>query len=165
MVPTFFKKLLLYSAGHTYSNLSRVFIRRFVGLLFMQFGIRQWTYFDAISNDMIGLVGMSGEATLVVVIVVEIVCSTLIMLGLLSRLAVIPPILLMLVAEDFILTNVVDVPLEMLFSLQPGYVPILFIGIFVYILLAGPGKVSLDYLMSIRFLGTDRQVEEELDKA
>ena len=74
MVPTFFKKLLLYSAGHTYSNLSRLFIRLFVGIMFMQFGLRQWKSFVAISNDMIGLVGMSGEATLVVVIVCELVC-------------------------------------------------------------------------------------------
>lgn len=165
MVPSFLKKLLLYSAAHTYSNLSRLFIRLFVGIMFMQFGIRQWIHFDAISGNMIGVMGMSGEATLVLMIMIEIGCSALIMLGLFSRLAVLPPLAAMLVAENFILTKVVDVSPEMLFSLQPGYVPILFIGIFIYMLLAGPGKISLDYLISIKLFGHDRQAEDELEKA
>ncbi len=165
MVPSFLKKLLLYSAAHTYSNLSRLFIRLFAGIMFMQFGIRQWIHFDAISGNMIGVMGMSGEATLVLMIMIEIGCSALIMLGLFSRLAVLPPLAAMLVAENFILTKVVDVSPEMLFSLQPGYVPILFIGIFIYMLLAGPGKISLDYLISIKLFGHDRQAEDELEKA
>ncbi len=131
----------------------------------MQFGIRQWIHFDAISGNMIGVMGMSGEATLVLMIMIEIGCSALIMLGLFSRLAVLPPLAAMLVAENFILTKVVDVSPEMLFSLQPGYVPILFIGIFIYMLLAGPGKISLDYLISIKLFGHDRQAEDELEKA
>ena len=45
------------------------------------------------------------------------------------------------------------------------YVPILFIGIFIYMLLAGPGKISLDYLISIKLFGHDRQAEDELEKA
>ena len=114
---------------------------------------------------MIGVMGMSGEATLVLMIMIEIGCSALIMLGLFSRLAVLPPLAAMLVAENFILTKVVDVSPEMLFSLQPGYVPILFIGIFIYMLLAGPGKISLDYLISIKLFGHDRQAEDELEKA
>ena len=165
MVPSFLKKLMLYSAAHTYSNLSRLFIRLFAGIMFMQFGIRQWIHFDAISGNMIGVMGMSGEATLVLMIMIEIGCSALIMLGLFSRLAVLPPLAAMLVAENFILTKVVDVSPEMLFSLQPGYVPILFIGIFIYMLLAGPGKISLDYLISIKLFGHDRQAEDELEKA
>ena len=31
-------------------------------------------------------------------------------------------------------------------------------------LLAGPGKVSLDYLIAIRLLGADKQAEDELEK-
>lgn len=164
MVPVFLKKLLLYSTGHTYSNLSRLFLRLFTGIMFMQFGIRQWTYFDEISHTMVGVLGMSGEATLVLMIIIELVCSTLIILGLLSRLAVLPPLVTMVVAEGVLLKSM-DVAPAMLFSTQPGYVPILFIGIFVYMLLAGPGKVSLDYLISLKLLENDSQAQDELDKA
>ena len=37
----FFKNLFLYSVGHTYSNLSRLFLRLFTGIMFMQLCIRQ----------------------------------------------------------------------------------------------------------------------------
>ena len=37
----FFKNLFLYSAGHTYSNLSRLFLRLFTGIMFLQLCIRQ----------------------------------------------------------------------------------------------------------------------------
>ena len=41
---------------------------------------------------------------------------------------------------------------------------LLFIGIFVFILLAGPGKISLDYIIAAHF--TESSTEEEvLDKA
>ncbi len=113
---------------------------------------------------MVGVLGMSGGATLVLMIIIELVCSTLIILGLLSRLAVLPPLVTMVVAEGVLLKSM-DVAPAMLFSTQPGYVPILFIGIFVYMLLAGPGKVSLDYLISLKLLENDSQAQDELDKA
>jgi len=50
-------------------------------------------------------------------------------------------------------------------STQPGYLPIMFIGIFLFILLAGPGKISLDYFISLFIInrqGKDEQ--EELDE-
>ena len=37
-----------------------------------------------------------------------------------------------------------------LFNFQPGY-PVMFIGIFVFLLLAGPGKISLDYIIAAHF--------------
>lgn len=163
MVPTFLKKLLLYSTAHTYSNLSRLFLRLFAGIMFMQFGIRQWTHFDSISTDMVGVLGMSGETTLILLIVIEIVCSALIMIGLFSRLAALPPLVTMIVAETVVLSGV-ETGSAMLLNSQP-YVPILFIGIFVYMLLAGPGKVSLDYLISVKLLGWDKQAQDELEKA
>lgn len=166
MIPVFVKNLLLYSTAHTYSNLSRLFLRLFTGIMFMQFGIRQWIHFDdTISNNMVSIMGMSETLTLAVLIVIEIVCSSLIILGLFSRLAVLPPMVTMIIAENFILTRIVSVPPMMLFSTQPGYVPILFIGIFIYMLLAGPGKISLDYLISIKLLGSDSQAQDELEKA
>lgn len=49
-------------------------------------------------------------------------------------------------------------------STDPGYLPIMFIGIYFYMLLAGPGKISLDYFFSLFLIETtnrDERVELE----
>ena len=157
----FFKNLFLYSVGHTYSNLSRLFLRLFTGIMFLQLCIRQMLSFDEIVHSFDGFLGLSPESVMTVLLVVELLCAVCIMLGFLTRLAVLFPMGLMLVAETVLLpqTSVTDP----MFSFLPGY-PVMFIGIFVYMLLAGPGKISLDYLIAAHF--TESRVEEEvLDKA
>lgn len=160
------KKLFIYSAGHTYSNLSRLFLRLFAGIMFMQFGIRQWMYFDCVVSRMPAILGMTSEVSLVMIIVVEMLCSILIILGLFSRVAVIPPVIAMLLVELRLFDSMVYTTPEALYSTQPIFVPILFIGIFVFMFLAGPGKISLDYLISLKFVdANDRQIEETLKDA
>ncbi len=157
----FFKNLFLYSVGHTYSNLSRLFLRLFTGIMFLQLCIRQMLSFDEIVHSFDGFLGLSPESAMTVLLVVELLCAVCIMLGFLTRLAVLFPMGLMLVAENVLLpqTSVTDP----MFSFLPGY-PVMFIDIFVYMLLAGPGKISLDYLIAAHF--TESRVEEEvLDKA
>lgn len=164
MIPNFVKYLFVYGAGHTYSNLSRLFLRLFTGIMFMQFGIRQWIHFNSLAPKFMDLLGMGSEASLTVMITIEIVCSTMIILGFMSRLAIIPPFVSMIIAEDYILTSLSVEP-STLISTQPGYVPILFLGIFCFMLLAGPGKISLDYLISLRFTHSDKEVEDTLKDA
>lgn len=157
----------MHSAVHTYSNLSRLFIRLFVGIMFMQFGIRQLMNFENISAQFPDALGMSHEMTLVVMIVIEIFGSLMIMAGFLTRLACIPSIISMIIAEKVILTEIVHQVPYTLASTQPGYLPVMFIGIFIFIILAGPGKVSLDYLISLHFLNysSDENEEEALKEA
>lgn len=137
MATRFIKKVFLYGAGHTYSNLSRLFIRLFVGIMFMQFGIRQIGYFDELVRSFHGVMGMTPELTLILMIAIELVCSALIMVGLFTRISVILPIITMIFAEKMILQYFVQVDLMRLYSIQAGYLPIMFIGIFFFILLAG----------------------------
>lgn len=154
----FFKNLFLYSAGHTYSNLSRLFLRLFTGIMFLQLCIRQMLNFDQILPTFDGFLGMSPEASMITLVVVELLCAVCIMLGLLTRLAVLFPLGLMLVAENIFMSTKTVVPNE-LFNFEPGY-PVMFIGIFVFLLLAGPGKISLDYIIAAHFTATvdDEQV-------
>ncbi len=154
----FFKNLFLYSAGHTYSNLSRLFLRLFTGIMFLQLCIRQMLNFDKILPTFDGFLGMSPEASMTVLVVVELLCAVCIMLGLLTRLAVLFPLGLMLVAENIFMSTNAVVP-NQLFNFEPGY-PVMFIGIFVFLLLAGPGKISLDYIIAAHFTATvdDEQV-------
>ena len=158
----FFKNLFLYSVGHTYSNLSRLFLRLFTGIMFLQLCIRQMLNFDQIVPTFDGFLGLSPEASMTLLVVVELLCAACIMLGFLTRLAVLFPLGLMLVAERVIMSSPDSVS-DQIFNFQPGY-PVMFIGIFVFMLLAGPGKISLDYFIAAHF--TENRVEEEvLDKA
>lgn len=148
------ERLFIKITGYTYSNLGRLFIRLFVGLMFMQFGIRHLINFNEISSTFPGTLGMSHETSLIVMIVIELVCSLFIMTGFLTRLATIPPILSMIVAEHYILADMQTVSPYLIDSVQPGYLPIMFIGIYFYIILAGPGKISLDYFISLYLLSS-----------
>lgn len=66
----FFKNLFLYSAGHTYSNLSRLFLRLFTGIMFLQLCIRQMLNFEEIVPTFDGLMGMSPEASMTILVVI-----------------------------------------------------------------------------------------------
>ena len=145
----FFKNLFLYSAGHTYSNLSRLFLRLFTGIMFLQLCIRQMLNFDAIVPTFDGFLSMSPETSITVLVIIELLCAVCIMLGFLTRLAVLFPLVLMLIAENIFMASPASDP-NPLFNFQPGY-PLMFIGIFIYILLAGPGKISLDYIIAAHF--------------
>ena len=158
----FFKNLFLYSVGHTYSNLSRLFLRLFTGIMFLQLCIRQRLSFDQIVPTFQGFLGISPEASMTVLVVIELLCAVCIMLGFLTRLAVLFPLGLMLIAENIIMSSQTAVP-DQLFNFQPGY-PVMFIGIFVFMLLAGPGKISLDYFIAAHF--TESAADENvIDKA
>ena len=156
----FFKNLFLYSVGHTYSNLSRLFLRLFTGIMFLQLCIRQMLNFDQIVPTFNGFLGLSPETSMTVLVAVELLCAVCIMLGFLTRLSVLFPLVLMLIAEDFMLSSQTAATSQM-FNFGPGY-QVMFIGIFVFMLLAGPGKISLDYVIAAHFTETvdDEQVIE-----
>lgn len=150
----FWKKLFMYvGAGYTYSNLSRLFLRVFTGVMFLQLGIRQVIHFDY-------LAGTAGDTLLSVIVVIELLCAVLIMMGLLTRLALIPSIAIMCYAETLVSPAS---GAGQLFNFEPGY-PVMFLGIFIFMLLAGPGKISLDYLIAVH-LNRNRDEDEILEQA
>lgn len=159
-------RLFLRFTGYTYSNMARLFLRLFVGVMFMQFGIRHLVNFNELCADFPTVLGISSEASLILMIIIELVCSLLIMAGFLTRLATIPPIIAMIAAEYYILHDLL--PHSLIHGLtwdQPGYLPIMFIGIYLFILLAGPGKISLDYLISLFIISREgRDEKEELEE-
>lgn len=159
-------RLFLRFTGYTYSNMARLFLRLFVGVMFMQFGIRHLVNFTELCTDFPTVLGISSEASLILMIIIELVCSLLIMAGFLTRLATIPPIIAMIAAEYYILHDLL--PHSLIHGLtwdQPGYLPIMFIGIYLFILLAGPGKISLDYLISLFIISREgRDEKEELEE-
>ncbi|MDE7025862.1 MAG: DoxX family protein [Paramuribaculum sp.] len=153
-------------AGYTYSNMARLFLRLFVGVMFLQFGIRHLVNYSVMSVDFPTIFGWSHESCLILMITIEIICSLLIMVGFLTRLSTLPPIASMVAAESYILNDMLpNVSAYGLDSTQPGYLPIMFIGIYLFILLAGPGKISLDYFISIFLISRqDKDEKKELEE-
>ena len=158
----FFENLFLKCTGYTYTNMARLFMRLFVGIMFIQFGIRHLINFSALKYSFPDVMGMGHEGSLIVMICIELICSLFIMAGFLTRLAVIPPIVSMIIAEYHILHDLIpDISTYTLSSTQPGYLPMMFIGIFLYIILAGPGKISIDYFISLFILSQKGKDESE----
>ena len=157
--------LFLRLTGYTYTNLGRLFMRLFVGIMLLQFGIRHLVTFDLLSDTFPAVFSMSSTTSLVLMIIIETVCSLLIMVGFLTRLSTIPPIIAMCCAEYYILHDMVpNLPVYGLDSTDPGYLPIMFIGIYIWMLIAGPGKISLDYFISLYIINArDKDEEDELE--
>ena len=156
------KKLFLYSVGYTYSNLSRLFLRLFTGVMFLQLCIRQMLHFEEIVPAFHGFLGLSPESSMSLLLVLELLCATFIILGLLMRLALLPPLVIMCVAESVIMISAAGAG-DQFFNFEPGY-PVMFIGVFIYLLLAGPGKISLDYIIGVHLI-EDNAEDEVLENA
>lgn len=158
------KKLYVRTTGYSYTHLGRLFLRLFVGLMLMQFGIRQIMHFDDFADTFPGVLWMSPESSLVTLIVIEIACSLFIMCGFLTRLMIVPPFIAMIIAEHHILHDLANsLPYELNWE-QPGYLPIMFLGIYMFLLLVGPGKISVDYFLSLHFIHEVDRSEEELEE-
>lgn len=79
--------------------------------------------------------GIGPEASLILAVLAEVVCSILLIIGLATRLAVIPLIVTMAVA--FFIVHAAD-------DFRTKELALVYLGIFLCIFFTGPGKLSLD---------------------
>lgn len=158
------KRLFLSATGYSYTNLGRLFLRLFVGIMLIQFGVRQLSHFFQVRDLFPAVLGMTSETSLIVMICIEIICSMFIMFGFLTRVMVIPPFVAMMVAEYYLLHDYVQEATYLLSWQQQGYLPVMFMGIYFFLLLVGPGKISVDYFMSLHIIHTENRSEEELEE-
>lgn len=159
-----FKKLYFQVAGYSYPNMGRLFMRLFVGIMLLQFGIRQIADFANQAPVFPSMLGMGHEASCVVMIVIEIGCSLFVMAGFLTRLMLVPPFVAMCCAEYYLLNSVEHSAPYLLQWNQTGYLPVMFMGIFFFLMLVGPGKISVDYFLSLHIIHTDNKSETELEE-
>ncbi|MBR6247975.1 MAG: hypothetical protein IKQ89_03130 [Muribaculaceae bacterium] len=75
MFAKFFKKILLFNVAYTYSNLSRLFLRLFTGVMFLQLCVQQLLHFDELVPAFQGWLGMSPELSMSLLLVVELLCA------------------------------------------------------------------------------------------
>lgn len=158
-----FKRLYIRTTGYSYTNMGRLFLRLFVGIMMMQFGIRQLMNYDQTLAAFPDFLGMPAGVLLPIMIIIEIGCSFFIMCGFFTRLMSLFPLLSMVFAEAYLLSSHSVTPYMLTWN-QSGYLPVMFIGIYFFIILVGPGKISVDYFLSLYFIHSDNHSESELEE-
>jgi len=132
----FIQMTLTFLLSECCSNAARLFLRLFVGILMLTHGIAKIENFDTLVDTFPDPIGL-GTLTLPLIILVEVGASILVMVFL-TRLALIPLIFSMIVAAFLTFPT---------FALATSELPLMYLGIFITLLLAGPGKCSIDYLL------------------
>lgn len=133
------KKLLSIRYSTAAFNVSMLLIRLVFGLLMMNHGYDKLIHFSAKKAEFINFLGMGQTLSLVLVVFAEFFCALFIVLGLFTRLSLIPLIITMCVAlfkvhhGDF---------------MGEGQMAAAFLGAYLALLLTGPGKISVDGLIS-----------------
>ncbi len=119
-------------------NIAMLLLRVSAGALIMSHGYSNLVHFAEVKGRFMNFMGMGSTVSLSLVVFAEFFCSMFVIIGLFSRLVVLPLIVVMSVA--LVKAHDVDV-------FDEGEKPALFLACFMVILLCGPGKVSVDGLM------------------
>ena len=126
-----------YSAGAF--NTAMLLLRIVAGGLMLKFGFEKLVGFEAKSATFMNFMGLGSKVSLALVVFAEFFCSILVILGLLTRLACIPLIITMCVALFVALNG--DV-------FGKGQSAVLFLTAYTVLLLVGPGRASVDGMLS-----------------
>ena len=115
-------------------------IRLFFGILFFMHGLDKLTNFSELSLTYPSVFGFGSYMTLMLAIFCEFACSMFLLVGLMTRIILIPMILSMAVA---------------FFDIHDGIMPegelsLIYLIVFFGLFLTGPGRYSVDYLIDMR---------------
>jgi putative oxidoreductase len=133
------KKLLSINYSPWGFNISMLILRLGAGALMVQHGYDKLVKFGAMKKDFMSFLGMGSTTSLALLIFAEFFCALFIIMGLFTRLTVIPLIIAMCVA---------------LFKAHngdfwgDGEQAALYLAAFAAIFICGPGKVSVDGLIN-----------------
>lgn len=158
------KKIYVTTTGYSYTHLGRLFLRLFVGIMLLQFGIRQIGDSAVLEYSFPAVFGLSPEVSLWTMVSIEIGCSVFIMAGFLTRIMLLPPFVAMILAEYYLLHDLATTASYQLSWEHPAYLPVMFLGIFFFLMLVGPGKISVDYFLSLHLLHSSDHSEDELEE-
>ena len=133
------KKLLSTKYSASAFNTAIFILRVGAGILMAAHGYDKLVHFKQYSAHFINFLGLGQSTSLALVIFAEFFCSIFVILGLFTRLAVIPIMMVMLVAT-FKAHN--------LDFFGDAEHPTLFFLVFLTILFVGPGRVSVDGMVN-----------------
>jgi putative oxidoreductase len=133
--------LRTFLTSATFSNDIAALILRltFGGLLLFSHGYMKWTLFSESMDSFPDPLGIGSKSSFYAIIFAETVCAALVMLGLFTRIALLPMLFAMVVA-------ILGIHWESPVSEQE--LAILYFAVYLAIFLLGPGKYSLDAFVS-----------------
>lgn len=116
-------------------------LRIFFGVLFFTHGLDKMINFNTLSETYPSVFGFGSYMTLMVSIFCEFACSLFLIAGLMERIILLPMIASMAVA---------------FFDIHDGMFPegelsLIYLILFIVLLLTGPGRYSVDYLIDTKF--------------
>jgi putative oxidoreductase len=122
-------------------SLALLLIRIVFAGIMLKIGFDKLNNFNGIlSNGFMNFMGLGPKVSLALVVFAEFFCAVMVLVGLLTRLAIIPLIITMAVAFFKAHNGVV-------FGEGNGQSALFYLTVFVAILFTGPGKFSLDKLI------------------
>ena len=134
------KKLFSVKYSAAAFNFSMFFLRVVFGLLIIiKHGYVKLRDFSTMQEHFYNFIGLGSKTSLALAIFAEVLCALFIVLGLFTRIATIPLIIMMLVA---IFGASAGKPL------LEAELAIVYLGAFVALLLCGPGKISIDAMIN-----------------
>lgn len=104
------------------------------GLLLAHHGLQKLMGFDAMSTQFPDPLGIGSEASLILAIFAELICSIAFIFGILTRLVVIPMMFTLLIAFFAVHGG----------SISVGELAFVYLMVFILLFVAGPGKYSVD---------------------
>ena len=124
-----------------------LFMRVFFGAMFFMHGLDKLTDFNALSENYPSVFGLGSYTTLMITIFCEFACSMFLIVGLVTRIVLIPMIIAMAVA---------------FFDIHDGMMPegelaLIYLIVFIVLFMTGPGRYSVDYLI-------DRKVRKDKEE-
>lgn len=131
-------KILSTKYSDAQLNLALLFLRITVGVLMANHGYGKLMHFDEYSGKFMEFMGLSAGVSLGLAVFSEFFCSLLLVIGLFTRLALLPLIITMLVAA--FKAHGGDVMGE-------GEMAFLYLSVYLVLLLKGAGKYSVDALL------------------
>ena len=129
------------SVHNTINSFALLILRVVAGSFMMVHGLEKLQMLKANPVQFADPIGIGEPASLTLAVFAELVCSALLILGLLTRLAIIPLIITMLVAV-FIVHSADGFEKQELAGL--------YLGVYIVLIITGAGKFSVDRLIAKR---------------
>jgi len=129
-------KLLSYNSLNT--DLASLLLRVLLGSLFVHYGYTKFISYNEILPKFPDLIGIGSNTSLILVIFAELVCGFFVAVGFLTRLAIIPIFITMLVA--YFIAHAAD-------PFQTKALPFVYMVLSIIIFILGSGAFSLDRLI------------------
>jgi putative oxidoreductase len=112
-------------------------LRLFFGILFLMHGIDKLANFEVLSYSFPDPLGMGSHLSLVLVILAEVFCALTFIGGFLFRISLLPMLFAMFIAFFYAHGG----------SIADGELAFIYLGVFLLLLVTGPGRYSADYLI------------------